>query len=63
MHCMNRKERLNLTVRDDFKTKAAKLADQRRRSISALFEDLIDEEWERAEMPRNHSGQKGKAKK
>ena len=49
---MSTKERLNLTVLRDFKEKAATLAKKRRRSISALFEDLIDEEWGR----KNNSG-------
>ncbi|MEY2500564.1 MAG: hypothetical protein QOI07_898 [Verrucomicrobiota bacterium] len=61
---MSQKERLNLTVRDDFKSKASKLADKRRRSISALFEDLIDEEWNRtarsAEHPEDGYGKKKK---
>jgi predicted transcriptional regulator len=66
MHAMSRKERLNLTVRDDFKNKAATLAEKRRRSISALFEDLIDEEWERTgrskEEPKIDYGKKSAGK-
>jgi hypothetical protein len=48
----NGKDRLNLTVLPDFKEKAAELASKRRRSISALFEDLIDEEWKREKKKR-----------
>lgn len=48
---MPKKTRLNLTVIPDFKRKANKLARERRRSVSALFEDLIEEEWKRAGKP------------
>jgi hypothetical protein len=48
---MPKKARLNLTVIPDFKRKANKLARERRRSVSALFEDLIEEEWKRAGKP------------
>ncbi len=49
---MRKKERLDLTVRGDFKKKAAELAGRRRRSISGLFEDLIEEEARRVEEKR-----------
>ena len=58
------KKRLNLTVRDGFKKKAAELATKRRRSISALFEDLIDQEelrgGPRAMEEAGHYGRKKK---
>jgi hypothetical protein len=38
------KERLDLTVQPKFKKLARQLAKKRRRSISALFEDLVEEE-------------------
>jgi hypothetical protein len=38
------KVRLDLTVQHRFKEDARKLARERRRSISGLFEDLIEEE-------------------
>lgn len=41
------KETLNLTVRANFKRRAAELAKRRRRSISGLFEDLVEEEASR----------------
>jgi predicted transcriptional regulator len=41
------KQRLDLTVTEEFKKKAKRLARKRRRSISALFEDLIESEVER----------------
>jgi hypothetical protein len=46
------KGRLNLTIREEFKRMAAELAKKRRRSISALFEDLIETEleWEQAKQ-------------
>jgi hypothetical protein len=46
---LRKKVRLDLTVRRDFKKKAAELAERRRRSISGLFEDLIEEEARRVE--------------
>jgi len=39
-----RKVRLDLTVQEQFKRFARELAKGRRRSISGLFEDLIEEE-------------------
>lgn len=47
MRVMETKKRLNLTVRPDFKEQAKQLAKARRRSVSALFEDLIEAEWKR----------------
>jgi hypothetical protein len=44
---VNQKGPLNLTVEKEFKKKAGRLARERRRSISGLFEDLIEEEEER----------------
>ena len=41
------KVRLDLTVQQKFKDMARKLAKERRRSISGLFEDLIEEEMTR----------------
>jgi hypothetical protein len=41
------KVRLDLTVQRKFKDDARKLARERRRSISGLFEDLIEEEMVR----------------
>jgi hypothetical protein len=52
-----KKERLDLTVRGDFKKKAAELAERRRRSISGLFEDLIEEEARRVEEKRRRGTQ------
>jgi hypothetical protein len=43
----SKKERIDLTVERKFKEMARKLAKQRRRSVSGLFEDLIEEEMER----------------
>ena len=48
---MSDKKRLNLTVVEDFKVKALVLASKRSRSVSGLFEDLIEEEWNR--LPDN----------
>ena len=59
---MPKKARLNLTVIPDFKRKANKLARERRRSISALFEDLIEEEWQRAGKPAAGTGKKSRKK-
>ena len=59
---MPRKARLNLTVIPDFKRKANKLARERRRSVSALFEDLIEEEWQRAGKPAAGTGKKSRKK-
>jgi hypothetical protein len=52
---MSEKERLNLTVRDDFKRKAAELASKRRRSVSGLFEDLVEQEWSRIRETKSSS--------
>jgi hypothetical protein len=41
------KVRLDLTVQRKFKEDARKMARERRRSISGLFEDLIEEEMNR----------------
>jgi hypothetical protein len=49
---MPKKARLNLTILPDFKRKANKLASERRRSVSALFEDLIESELQRAGKPQ-----------
>jgi hypothetical protein len=38
---------LNLTVAPDAKERAKELAKKTRRSLSSLFETLVDEEWER----------------
>ena len=43
----SKKERIDLTVERKFKDMARKLAKRRRRSVSGLFEDLIEEEMER----------------
>ena len=42
-----RKPKLNLTVAETQQERAEKLAADAKRSISNLFEILIDEEWER----------------
>jgi hypothetical protein len=60
---MRGKERLNLTVRGEFKRKAAALANRRRRSISALFEDLIDEECSRNARADERPGDYGSKKR
>jgi hypothetical protein len=44
-------------VRGDFKKNAAELAGRRRRSISGLFEDLIEEEARRVEEKRRRGTQ------
>ena len=59
---MPKKARLNLTVIPDFKRKANKLARERRRSVSALFEDLIDEEWQRTGKAAAAAGKKSRKK-
>jgi hypothetical protein len=41
---MSTKHSLNLTVRERFIRLARELAKRRRRSVSALFEDLVEEE-------------------
>jgi hypothetical protein len=51
---MSEKESLNLTVGRKFKKLAERLAKERRRSISGLFEDLIEEEKQRREAKRDH---------
>lgn len=52
---MGEKESLNLTVERKFKKLADKLAKERRRSISGLFEDLVEEEKQRREAKQNRS--------
>jgi hypothetical protein len=44
---MTTKVRLDLTVQQRFKESARDLAKKRRRSISGLFEDLVEEEMNR----------------
>ena len=38
-----KKEKLNLSVREEFKRLAERLAKERRRTVSALFEDLLEQ--------------------
>jgi hypothetical protein len=46
----SKKERIDMTIERRFKEMARKLAKQRRRSVSGLFEDLIEEEMQRLKM-------------
>jgi hypothetical protein len=46
------KERLAITVRRGFKAEARTMAKRRRRSISGLFEDLIEAEMKRIRASR-----------
>lgn len=41
------KKKLNLTVQADIRAAAEVLALKKRRSISQLFEDLVEAEWEK----------------
>ncbi|MFA7234738.1 MAG: DUF6364 family protein [Terrimicrobiaceae bacterium] len=40
------KKKLNLTIAPDIRAVAETMAASRRRSLSQLFEDLIEAEWE-----------------
>ncbi|MEI6338806.1 MAG: hypothetical protein WCQ57_09525, partial [Verrucomicrobiota bacterium] len=42
---MQMRKKLNLTIHPDIRTYAEALAKKRRRSISQLFEDLVEAEW------------------
>jgi hypothetical protein len=41
------KRKLNLTIDPDIRAAAEAMANRRRRSLSQLFEDLIEAEWDR----------------
>jgi hypothetical protein len=41
------KKKLNLTIDPDIRAAAEAMATRRRRSLSQLFEDLIEAEWDR----------------
>ena len=43
--------KLNLTIHPEIRTYADELAIKRRRSVSQLFEDLIEAEWLRMQAP------------
>lgn len=40
--------KMNLTIHPEIKEFATELANKRRRSLSQLFEDLVENEWNRA---------------
>jgi len=46
------KQKLNLTISPDARRKARRLARKQRRSLSTLFEHLIDKEYEKASKSR-----------
>jgi ferredoxin len=52
----DKKVRLDITIRSEFKEMARELARQRRRSISALLEDLILAEIEREKSEQKAIG-------
>jgi hypothetical protein len=60
MEKTERKHKLNLTVAGDAKERARELAKKTRRSLSSLFETLIDEEWERANVKEEATDAYGK---
>lgn len=43
--------KLNLTIHPEIRAYADEISLKRRRSISQLFEDLIDAEWQRVHHP------------
>ena len=43
--------KLNLTIHPEIRTFADELAFRKRRSVSQLFEDLIEAEWQRMQSP------------
>ena len=43
--------KLNLTIHPEIRVFADELANKRRRSVSQLFEDLIEAEWKRLQSP------------
>lgn len=47
------KGKLNLTVAKGYRSVAKKLAKERNRSVSSLFEVLVDEEWRRTHIEEN----------
>lgn len=44
------RKKLNLTIHPEVREFAEKMADKRRRSISQLFEELIEAEWNRQKV-------------
>ena len=58
---MQMRKKLNLTIHPDIRTYAEALAKKRRRSISQLFEDLVEAEWIRRENELKLGGNEGSA--
>lgn len=58
-----RKERLDLSISADVKQRARKLAKDSKRSVSGLFEFLIDEEWENRRKVEGYTLSKSKTMK
>ena len=58
---MQLRKKLNLTIHPDIRTYAEALAKKRRRSISQLFEDLVEAEWVQRENELKLGGNEGSA--
>ncbi|MFZ9919640.1 MAG: hypothetical protein ACO3GO_00835 [Terrimicrobiaceae bacterium] len=43
-----KRSKINLTIHPDIMKFAKELSDKRRRSVARLFEDLVENEWNRA---------------
>jgi thymidylate synthase ThyX len=62
------RQRLNLTIHPEIRAYAEAMAEKRRRSISQIFEELVEAEWERRHgkvtaLPEQSSSVKPTAKK